>query len=74
MVDSTLNPVDILRDMDDLYGLPDHSVTALYCSHTLEHQTLAGDKVLNTLKEWFRVIRPGGLLMVSVPDIATLSQ
>lgn len=26
------------------------------------------------LVEWFRVIRPGGLLLVSVPDLATLSR
>lgn len=73
-MDPVLNPVDILRDMDDLYGIPDHSVAALYCSHTLEHQTIAGDKLMTTLKEWFRVIRPGGLLLVSVPDLAVLAK
>lgn len=66
--------VDILRDMHNLYGLPDNSVTALYCSHTLEHNSHAGGKIELVLKEWFRVVRPGGLLMIAVPDLTVLSR
>lgn len=73
-VDAKLNPVDIVRDMDDLYGIPDNSVSVLYSSHTLEHQSLAHGRVEQTLAEWFRVIRPGGLVFISVPDITVLAK
>lgn len=33
MIDPTTNPVDVLRDMDDLYGFPDNCVAALYCRY-----------------------------------------
>jgi predicted SAM-dependent methyltransferase len=73
--------VDITRMMDDLYGFPDNSVSAIYASHILEHAS-HGDgyntgkpcHILRTLREWHRVLRPGGLLMISVPDLPTLFQ
>lgn len=34
--------VDILRDMHDLTGFPNSSVSAIYSSHTLEHSSMAG--------------------------------
>lgn len=38
----------------------------LYTSHTLEHIPM---KELNsTLSEWYRVLKPGGILRISVPD------
>ena len=40
--------IDILRDMDDLTGFPNSSVSAIYCSHTLEHSSMAG--IHNTLR------------------------
>lgn len=33
--------VDILRDMHDLTGFPNSSVSAIYSSHTLEHSSMA---------------------------------
>jgi SAM-dependent methyltransferase len=42
---------------------PDHSQDAVYASHVLEH---VPDVVL-ALREWFRVLRVGGYLVVMVP-------
>lgn len=64
----------IIRRMDDLHGFPDRSVSLLYSSHTLEHASSTNGDVFRTLKEWHRVLRYGGLLMVSVPDFETLSR
>lgn len=77
--------LDIMREMWDLHGLLSHSVSAIYSSHTLEHappvfldSTRNGseliDKVKATLIEWHRVLRVGGILLLSVPDIDTLAR
>lgn len=48
--------------------LPAESVTAIYCSHALEH--VGWSQVAPTLAEWRRVLRPGGELVLRVPDLA----
>ena len=63
----------LLRDMHDLHGVTDNSVAAIYASHTLEHNSFGNGMLDATLKEWHRVLRPGGLLCISVPDLRTLA-
>eukprot|EP00981_Chlorochromonas_danica_P013107 scaffold5806_cov171-Ochromonas_danica.AAC.5 len=65
---------DIHRPMHNLYGLPDSSVSAIYTSHTLEHSSFGDNMLVDVLNEWFRVLRPGGILLVSVPDLAVLTR
>jgi predicted SAM-dependent methyltransferase len=50
----------------DALNLPyeDNSIDELYAGHLLEHFTLQEDP----LKEWFRVLKPGGRITVTVPD------
>lgn len=50
-----------------LQGVPDSSFATVYVSHCLEH---VHDPV-TALRSWWRVLRPGGKLLVSVPE-ATL--
>jgi len=64
----------ILRNMSDLYGFRDESVSILYSSHTLEHVSSTNGQVLKTLLEWKRVLRPGGMAMVAVPDLHMLAK
>lgn len=45
----------------------DESVDEIYCSHTLEHIGLR--EVIPTLKEWHRVLKPGGKVTINVPDM-----
>lgn len=45
----------------------DGSVDEVYASHLLEHFDY--EEVPKVLAEWVRVLRPGGLLRVSVPDV-----
>jgi len=47
---------------------PDNSADLIRASHVLEH--IRGERVPDTLKEWVRVLRPGGWLQVAVPDFA----
>ena len=50
--------------------LPDQSMRALYTSHMLEH--LNRDGAARFLREAKRVLRPGGILRVAVPDLGIL--
>jgi predicted SAM-dependent methyltransferase len=64
--------VDHVGDARDLSLFPDNTFTELYASHILEHFGYV--KYLNPLlKEWCRVITPGGRLRISVPDLEKLS-
>ena len=64
----------VLRYMDNLHGFPNGSVSVIYSSHALEHTSMVNGETLRTLEEWRRVLRPGGLLMVSVPDFELLAR
>lgn len=51
---------------------PDGSVEAVYSSHTLEHLYLA--EARRVLAECARVLRPGGLLRLALPDSERLAR
>jgi len=73
-VDNRLAPNYFLRNVDDLYGVRSRSVSVLYSSHTLEHTSLVRGETARALAEWHRVLRPGGLLFLSVPDLEMLAR
>ena len=49
----------------------DNTFDLVYASHILEHFNKI--KVLKVLKEWVRVLKPGGVLRISVPSFDNLS-
>ena len=57
----------IVGDMKDLSMLPDAAVDAVWNSHTIEH--LYAHEVPIALKEWARVLKPGGEILMTLPDI-----
>jgi predicted SAM-dependent methyltransferase len=65
--------VDIVGDAADLSQFADESVDAIYASHVLEHFYYGlHNELVKTLTEWHRVLKPGGKLYISVPDLKTL--
>ena len=59
--------IGILGDVSSL-PLPDCSAELIYASHVLEH--FGRHEYREVLAEWFRVLLPGGVLRLSVPDFA----
>ncbi|MCB2106644.1 MAG: methyltransferase domain-containing protein [Rhodobacteraceae bacterium] len=58
--------VDIVTEADALDMIPDQSVELIYACHILEHFDRWRYK--GALEEWFRVLRPQGVLRLAVPD------
>ncbi|TFG88718.1 MAG: methyltransferase domain-containing protein [Gemmatimonadales bacterium] len=59
-----------LHDLTRPFPWPGRSAAAIYCSHTLEHMTRQRGGIF--LTECARVLRPGGVLRVVVPDLAAI--
>ena len=55
---------DIISDSEHYPSVADGSFDFIVANHVLEHLT----DPLGALTEWFRILRPGGLLLLSVPD------
>lgn len=65
--------VDHLGNANDLGRFADGTFAELYASHVVEHFDYMNE-LQATLTEWQRVLQPGGLLHVSVPDLDVLCQ
>lgn len=65
-VDQSTNP-DICAPMWNI-PLPDGSVDEIFSSHALEHVTKF--QVVLVLQEWKRLLKPGGVAVIRVPDLA----
>lgn len=50
---------------------PDNSVDEIYASHILEH--FSHKQTQAVLNEWARVLKPGGVMRVAVPDFGKLA-
>lgn len=59
-------------DAIDLHEFPDNTVAEIRASHILEHY--GNQDVLKALAEWRRVLEPGGLLRIAVPDFGKLAR
>lgn len=64
--------VDHLGDAADLSRFGEGTFESVYASHVLEHFDYK-DALPATLREWHRVLAPGGTLFVSVPDLGVLA-
>ncbi len=58
---------DIQASITEMPMVPDASVDAVWSAHNLEH--LEPHEVSVALAEFHRVVRPGGFVLVTVPDL-----
>lgn len=58
--------VDYVQDASTKLQFPDSTFDLIYASHVLEH--IPWYKTHDTLRDWFRDLKPGGTLEVWVPD------
>ncbi len=63
--------VDFVGDCTDLSRFANGSCIEIYASHVLEHLSYVGE-LINTLKEFHRILVPGGSCKISVPDFELL--
>jgi predicted SAM-dependent methyltransferase len=63
--------VDEVFQLDQI-PYEDGTISALYSQHSLEHVTF--DRVEKALKEWYRVLAPGGELILKMPDLELCCQ
>ncbi len=70
-----INPAvrpDILGSITDLSAVPNESVDAVYSSHNLEH--IYAHEVPIALAEFYRVVKPGGFALITLPDIQRVAE
>ena len=65
--------VDHVGDAGDMSQFENETFDEIYSSHVVEHFDYKND-LLNTLKEWRRILKSDGKMYVSVPDMNTLCQ
>jgi predicted SAM-dependent methyltransferase len=64
--------VDHVGNANDLSKFPNCTFSEMYASHIVEHLDYK-DELEPTLKEWLRVMKPGGKIYISVPDLDVLA-
>jgi len=62
--------IDFVGTADDLSQFADNSIDEIYACHLLEH--FGRHQVDNVLAEWTRVLVPGGVLRIAVPDFEAI--
>jgi len=64
--------VDVVADISARLPFEDCSASIVYASHLLEHFPHA--RSVDILREWRRILEPGGRLLVAVPDLLVIAR
>ncbi|MBQ7608831.1 MAG: class I SAM-dependent methyltransferase [Desulfovibrionaceae bacterium] len=63
---------DIVASMTDMRAVADASVDAVYTSHNIEH--LYWHEIPRAIKEFYRVLKNDGFLVITCPDIQSICE
>jgi predicted SAM-dependent methyltransferase len=63
---------DLILDIATLPGIPENSVHSIYSCHVLEH--FSTGSIPKILERWHSVMRAGGELRISVPDLDAITR
>lgn len=67
------NQPDIVANFSDMRGVvPDHAVDSIFSSHSIEH--LYAHEIIPAFREFARVLRPDGFMLVTCPDLVTIAR
>ena len=66
---SPLSP-DVIDDMTELRQFKKNTVSVIYICHAFEHLTRF--QYSSALKRWYQLLKKGGVLRISVPDMENL--
>ncbi len=69
-IDPTVEP-DIVADITNLHMIENDSFEAIYSSHNLEH--VYNHQVPVVLREFFRILKTGGGVVITLPDIQAIA-
>jgi predicted SAM-dependent methyltransferase len=64
--------VDVVADISERIPLDDGCAELVYASHLIEH--FPHSKSLYMLREWRRLLQPGGRLMIATPNLDAIAQ
>jgi SAM-dependent methyltransferase len=70
-IDPAVHP-DILCSITDISPIASSTVDAVWSSHNLEH--IHRHEVPTALAEFIRVLKPGGLLLLTLPDLQQVAE
>jgi SAM-dependent methyltransferase len=70
-IDPGVRP-DVIGSITDMSSVPDASVDAVFSHHNIEH--VFAHEVPLALAEFLRVLRPGGEVLISTPDLQALGR
>lgn len=70
-IDPAVHP-DIICSITDMSPVASQSVDAVWSSHNLEH--IYRHEVPGALAEFIRVLKPGGLLLLTLPDLQQVAE
>ena len=63
---------DVLAPAHDLSSIADAQIDAVFSSHCIEHLYL--DQAVPALREWRRVLKPDGFLLLVCPDLQAAAE
>ncbi len=70
-VDPGVQP-DVVATITDMSPVPDGSVDAVYSHHNIEH--VFSHEVPVAMQEFFRVLKPGGEVLIGTPDLQNVAR